>query len=354
MIDDRKDGPQFTWHFNPLTTPTASSAMERPSQPLVRPSSPLFADFVETWRHEMAPQWSRLHRQGVDDILRVHLLPAFSGKPVGDITRGDILAFRARLSQATGLGGGPISASRINKVMTILAQALGEAGLRWGFSPPFKGIKRLRAGRPDIHPFTFKEVDALCNEVRKDYRAYLITRFYSGMRTGEVNGLKWHNVDFDHRLIRVREIFSAGMDEPRGKTEYSLRDIPMLPPVVDALRAHRSDTGSEGYVFKTKRGNPIDAHNFANRVWYPLLDRLKLDRRRPYQSRHTTATMLLAAGENPEWIARVMGHANTQMLFTVYSRYVPNLTRRDGSAISDLLMDRASGRTDTSAGGIGA
>ena len=46
-----------------------------------------------------------------------------------------------------------------------------------------------------------------------------------------------------------------------------------------------------------------------------------------------------AAGENPEWIARQMGHTTTEMLFRVYSRYVPNLTRRDGSAFERLLIN---------------
>src|SRR3546814_7077440 len=49
---------------------------------------------------------------------------------------------------------------------------------------------------------------------------------------------------------------------------------------------------------------------------------------------------MLASGENPEWIARLMGHTNTQMLFTVYSRFVPNLTRQDGLAITGLLNSR--------------
>jgi integrase len=49
------------------------------------------------------------------------------------------------------------------------------------------------------------------------------------------------------------------------------------------------------------------------------------------------ATLWLAAGENPEWIARQMGHTSTEMLFTVYSRFVPNLTRRDGSAIERMF-----------------
>jgi integrase len=53
--------------------------------------------------------------------------------------------------------------------------------------------------------------------------------------------------------------------------------------------------------------------------------------------RHTAATLWLASGEAPEWIARQLGHTTTEMLFRVYSRYVPNLTRNDGSAMDRLL-----------------
>ena len=56
--------------------------------------------------------------------------------------------------------------------------------------------------------------------------------------------------------------------------------------------------------------------------------------------RHTAATLWLASGEAPEWIARQLGHSSTEMLFRVYSRFVPNLTRRDGSAIDRLLATR--------------
>ena len=53
--------------------------------------------------------------------------------------------------------------------------------------------------------------------------------------------------------------------------------------------------------------------------------------------RHTAATLWLAAGENPEWVARQLGHTSTEMLFKTYSRFVPNITRRDGSAMDRLL-----------------
>lgn len=320
------------------TTPLPAIATRGIATPASLANMPTVADFYRVWTQQMRPQWSRLHAQGVSDIFAKHVLPRWGNRRLDQLTRADVLSLRAHLAQLPGVGGRTLSGARINKVMALLQQFLAEAGEQLAIANPARGIKRIKVRRADINPFSLNEVDLLCNQVRADYRAYLQVRFLTGMRTGEVNGLKWRYVDFDRNLILVRETFSAGEVEEKAKTEHSIRDIPMLPPVKKILLAHRSLASSDHeYVFSSSRGNPIDAHNFANRIWYPLLDRVGLDRRRPYQTRHTTATVFLAAGENPEWIARLMGHASTQMLFTTYSRYVPNLTRRDGSAVCALL-----------------
>lgn len=299
---------------------------------------PTFGDFFTQWRAEKLPEWRRLHRQGVDDIASKHLLPWFGAMPVNCITRQDVLQFRAHLSTLPGYRGRTLSASRINKIFAILRPVLAEAAIRHRFVNPTEGIRKLKAKAPEIYPFTLAEVELLCREIRPDYRDYLGVRLFSGMRTGEINGLKWHRMCFDRNILMVRETFSAGQAEEDGKTEGSLRDIPMLPPVLETLIARRNArVGSSEYVFEAPMGGPIDAKNFANRIYYPLLDRLGIARRRPYQTRHTTATLLLASGENPEWIARFLGHSSTEMLFRVYSRYVPNLTRHDGSAVAAML-----------------
>jgi integrase len=117
----------------------------------------------------------------------------------------------------------------------------------------------------------------------------------------------------------------------------------MSQPVYEALKRQWEVSSKLGeYVFCNREGHPIDNKNFSDRVWYPLLRHLDLPKRRPYQMRHTAATLWLASGEAPEWIARQLGHTNTQMLFTVYSRFVPNMTRQDGSAIDRLLATRFS------------
>ncbi|MGH6637339.1 MAG: site-specific integrase, partial [Polaromonas sp.] len=178
--------------------------------------------------------------------------------------------------------------------------------------------------------------------VRADYKQYFVTRFFTGMRTGEVHGLKWKYVDFDLRVIRVRETCVLGEDE-YTKTDGSQRDIQMCQPVFEALQEQLKATGKVSeYVFCNLLGQPLDNKNFSDRIWYPLLRHLGLQKRRPYQMRHTAATLWLASGEAPEWIARQLGHTSTEMLFRVYSRYVPNLTRQDGSAMERLLASRLS------------
>lgn len=320
----------------PLPAPATGSASAS-----IDVITPTFAEFSLVWRSEMAPQWRRLHRGSVDAIMDTHLLPEFGDRPLTAITKADVLAFRAKLAALPGRGNKTLSPNTINKVFGLLRQCLTEGTDRFDLPDLFRGVKRLKARRPDVQPFSLDDVERIRTTIRADFCHYVTVRFFTGMRTGEINGLKWKYVDFENGLIQVREVFSAGVSEQDAKTESSLRDIPMLPMVKEALERQRQQRHPESeYVFTTRDGNPIDAHNFANRIWYPLLRYLDIEKRRPYQTRHTTATLMLASGENPEWIARLMGHANTQMLFTVYSRFVPNLTRQDGRAITGLLNSR--------------
>lgn len=328
----------------PLATPALATSPLAVSSPQV----PGFAEFAELWFLEMSPQWRRLHRQGVREVLDKNLLPAFGHRPLQGITKADVMAFRAELAKLPGRGGGTLGAARINKIMCFLRQILNEAADRFEFTPAFRGIKPLKQKRSDVEPFTLEEVRKILVTVRPDYRDYLTVRFFTGLRTGEVNGLKWKNVDLERNLILVRETVVNGHEEDGVKTDTSLRDIAMLPMVREALENRlRNRDPACPWVFPSAEGGPMDAHNFSNRVWYPLLRHLGFAPRRPYQTRHTAATLMLAAGESPEWIAQVMGHSTTAMLFKVYSRFVPNLTRQDGQAFAGLVHSRLAAATGT-------
>lgn len=324
-------------------TSAAAEAVVTGSEDGAVSASPLFKDFATQWFDERSIEWRRSHIKSLLSTLNGHLVPHFGGKAVGSITKSEVLEFRATLAKVKGRGAKEgLSPKRINEIMGLLRQILNEAADRFEFTSPVLNIKKLRQRKTDVEPFSFGDVQRILATTRADYKNYFTTRFLTGMRTGEVHGLKWKYIDFDLRIIRVRETFVLGEDE-YTKTDGSQRDIQMSQPVVEALKSQWEATGKVSeYVFCNMVGVPLDNKNFSDRVWYPLLRHLGLKARRPYQMRHTAATLWLASGEAPEWIARQLGHTSTEMLFRVYSRYVPNLTRQDGSAMERLLASQMS------------
>lgn len=301
-----------------------------------------FDEFTDIWVSENEIAWRSSHKRTQADIINGHLRPAFGSREVNQITKAEILNFRSSLAKVPGRKNEFLSNKRINAIMAPLRQILNEVADRYEFNTPFRNIKPLKVPKSDVEPFTLEQVNTILSTVRPDFKNYYTVRFFSGMRTGEIDGLKWEYVDFDMRLILVRETVVAG-EMTYTKTDGSQREIQMSQTVYDALKAQKEITGEKSdFVFCTREGKPFDHSNITKRVWYPLLRHLELKKRRPYQTRHTTATLWLGAGENPEWIARQMGHSSTEMLFKVYSRYVPNLTRTDGSAFEQMLSSRQS------------
>jgi integrase len=328
---------------SPGSSPPVAGTEATPQAAAVSLSAiPSFTVFAEQWFTEHKVEWRRSHIKVLRSTLDGHLLKHFGAKPVSEISKADILAFRTKLSELPGRVGEKLSNKRINGVLAPLRQILNDAADRFGFVSPMASLRPLRVRKTDVEPFTLDQVQQILAVVRTDYRDYFTTRFLTGMRTGEAHGLKWKYVDFERRLILIRETFVLGEDE-YTKTDGSQRDIQMNQVVYQALKRQFEATNKlSEYVFCNREGNPLDNDNFNDRVWAPLLRHLGLKHRRPYQMRHTAATLWLASGEAPEWIARQLGHSSTEMLFRVYSRFVPNLTRQDGSAIDRLLATRFS------------
>lgn len=315
----------------------ANSEMYSDIAPSSLKQTPVFSEFANQWYSEMEVGWKRSHRTTTRGILDNFLIPQFGQKSVNEIKKGEIFTFRSALAKLPGIKNKEsLSASRINHIMTPLRMILTEAADRYEFAPAFINIKPLRVGKTDVQPFTMQEVQGILRTVRADFRNYYIVRFFTGTRTGEIDGLKWQYVDFERRTISIKETIVNDYEET-PKTGESERDIQMSQMVFDALLAQHKVTGQGVYVFATSAGTPISHRNISKRVWYPLLRLLGLKKRVPYQTRHTFATLMLASGEAPEWIARQMGHTTTEMLFRVYSRFIPNLTRQDGSAFERLM-----------------
>lgn len=306
-------------------------------------SIPTVSEFKDQWIEEMAPGWRNSYLGSIISIFDSHVIPVFGSQVISQITKADILQFRAKLAKVSPETGKERKAATVNKIQKVFRLMMREAADRFEFDNPFDGVKMLKEKKTDIHPFSMDEVNLFLKHIRPDFHNYFRVRFFSGMRSGEVTGLRWENVDFDRGHILIREAVVRGQVE-YTKNDGSYRFIDMTSPLREALKNQYKATGQGNYVFGNRQGGFLDNRNVCNRIWYPMLDYLGLKRRRLYETRHTAATLWMAAGENPEWIARQLGHVNTEMLFKVYSRYIPNLTRRDGSAFEDLISKNTGGQ----------
>ncbi|MGV2488300.1 UNVERIFIED_CONTAM: tyrosine-type recombinase/integrase, partial [Bacillus mycoides] len=210
--------------------------------------------------HEI--EWRRSHIRSLRSTLDGRLIPHFGQKVVSSITKSDILAYRATLAKVKGRGDKEgLSPKRINEIIGTLCQIMDEAADRFEFTSAFRNIKPLKMKRSDVMPFTLADVQRILSTARADYRNYFTVRFFTGMRTGEVHGLKWKYIDFERRLILVRESIVLN-EEDELKTDGSMRDIQMNEMVFDALQAQfKTRHPDSEYVFSLRGGKPIDNQN---------------------------------------------------------------------------------------------
>jgi integrase len=228
------------------------------------------------------------------------------------------------------------SGKRLKNVLVPLREVFKFAQLA-GFieKNPMTLIKSPKVSKPDIDPLSMEEVALFLKTVSPRYTNFFTVAFFTGMRFGEMAALKWKNVDFRLGIIKVRETRVRGEETP-PKTKRAIRDIAMLPPVVEALRSQRKYTmGKSEYVFLNQYGRTLLPDSVNSHVWKTALRKAGLRERRLYETRHTFATLMLDSGELPGWVQRMMGHETLQMIHERYYSYIKNYQRKDGSAFME-------------------
>ncbi len=187
-------------------------------------------------------------------------------------------------------------------------------------SNPFESIKRRKKEKPIVTPFSKEEVNLLLENTTGWFQNYIGLAVNTGLRSGELLGLKWS--DIDDKYIKIRR--TRDKEDSTPKTASSNRDIPIFECIKKFINNQRLLTGNMEYVFVTSSNLPwSDTQWICKFYWYPLLEKLDLKKRRPYEMRHTFATNMLNSGYfKVTEIAHLLGHTTTEYLFNVYSRYI--------------------------------
>jgi integrase len=165
------------------------------------------------------------------------------------------------------------------------------------------------------------------------------------MRLGEIFGLQWPDVDLKGRAINVRSTLieingKLSLAEP--KTPKSRRRVDLPQVVVDALTKHRAQSVREGFakvswVFYNSIGGPLRRTHFHVNHFKPLLTEADLPAIRFHDLRHTSATLLLAAGVHPKVVQERLGHSQIGITLDTYSHVVPTM-QLEAAIKLDVIM----------------
>ena len=173
----------------------------------------------------------------------------------------------------------------------------------------------------------------------------------TGLRRGELLGLRWDDADLEGGTLRVgRALVREGGRYSMGetKTKRGRRRVNLTPRTVGVLKDHRKRQLEErmklaglhedhGLIFATNVGTPVNPENLVKRSFKPLLKKAELTEIRFHDLRHTCATLLLGRGVHPKLVQELLGHATIAMTLDTYSHYLPSMGDQAASAMGDAL-----------------
>ena len=280
--------------------------------------------------------------------VRVHINPS-----LGNVRLKGLTPAHVRGLHREKLDSGLASAT-VRKIHSTLHKALSQA-VSDGLIP--RNAADVKAPRPapkEMRPLSEGEACTFLDVARTSgdrFEPLYVLAITTGLRRGELLGLRWEDVDLERGTLRVGR--SLVREEGRHtvgetKTRRGRRQVNLTPRTVNALKAHRKRQLEErmrlaetykdhGLVFSTSIGTPVNPENLVNRSFKPLLEKAGLPKIRFHNLRHTCATLLLGRGVHPKFVQELLGHATIAITLDTYSHYLPSMGDQASGAMGDAL-----------------
>jgi len=246
-----------------------------------------------------------------------------------------------------------LSGSTVQKIHHVLHKALAQA-VKWNLIPrnPADSVKAPTPTPKEMHPLSASEARKLLEVAQGDrLEALYVLAVHTGMRRGELLGLKWPDVDWENATVRVRRTLTRKgtghvLGEP--KTKKSRRTVRLTHKAVEALRSHRARQAQEklrvgslyqdqDLVFSGYNGGLINPSNLRQRSFKPLLKRAGLPQITFNDLRHTCASLLFQRNVHPKLVQELLGHASVAITLDTYSHMLPGMGSEAADAMGEAL-----------------
>jgi integrase len=267
--------------------------------------------------------------------LKLRVYDELGRNRLSDVHRGDLQGFIERL---VGEGHAPSTVhNALIPLRSLFKREVQQGRLAVN---PTSGIQlpAVRGSRDRIADP--EEAAALIGALAVNDRPLWATALYGGLRRGELQALKWADVDLGSGLIHVRRSWDAQEGSIEPKSSYGRRKVPIATALREHLIEHKLRTGrSEGFVFGKKATTPFDpgtAVRHADEAW----KKAKLERITLHACRHTFASLMIAAGVNAKALSSYMGHANIGITLDRYGHLMPG-NEDEAAELLDAYLERA-------------
>ncbi len=303
--------------------------------------------FFMAWLDAAKPSLKPRTHVRYEELVRLHIIPEIGTVALPRLTPQHLQKLYKRKLESV------LSPTTVNHVHAVIHKALDTA-VRWDL------LHRNVADFVDPPRSRHFEITTLSPEQARTLldtafgnrlEALYVLALTTGMRQGELLGLRWHDIDLTGAKVQVRgsmQVTPEGLRIAETKTAGSRRQVMLSKQPLDALRRHRATQAEErlrsgaawddqDLVFTNQIGRPIAAGNLLRRSFEPLLKRAGLPRIRFHDLRHTSATLLLGQGVHPKIVAEMLGHTKISTTLDLYSHVTPTMQRQAAEAFDSIL-----------------
>lgn len=310
-----------------------------------------FERWIEHCSTRVRPRSLTSYRQ----LWELHLSPHLGKKKLRDLRPMDVQELYAKLQRSgrRTKKGGALSANTVLHVHRVLSMALKQA-VRWRLVSVnvADAVEPPRIQRTEMRTLDRAEVQKLLGAA-KNSRLYepILLAISTGMRRGEILGLKWSDIDLEKSRLRVARSLQPDRSLAEPKTVRSRREISLPATTVGAIRQLKvrqnklklklgSGYADQGFVFANELGAAWVPDSIST-LFQSIVRHAELGKLRFHDLRHTAASLLLEKGTPITTVAQILGHANTSTTLSVYAHAVKGSSQVAASVMEGILQGAA-------------
>ena len=285
-------------------------------------------------------------------FLKNHIKPQIGGIPLADLTSLDLQRFYKHL-----LDGGRVDRVEAKKKPKGLApktvrnihQMIGSAynlaiEQKLVSKNPAQGCALPKVEHKEMKTLTADQLSAFFCEAKDSgvYELYYLD-LATGLRRGELLGLKWTDVDFQHGALKIQRAISrqnSKVVEAPLKTKNAYRTLPLSADAISVLKMQKCKVGNSEWVFPSPSGGPMSPDSVLHML-QRVLKRAGLPRIRFHDLRHTFATLALENGMDVKTISAMLGHVSAVTTLDIYTHITGDMQRAAAASI-----DRSIGKME--------